>query len=183
MKRFKLALDEIVEHLDRGKRDFEKEKVDLLVEALCSARRIFVYGAGRSGHVGRMFTQRLMHLGLKSCFIGETLTPALGSEDILVAISGSGQTTSTLAITQSAQRVGAMTIVLTAHPESSMAKEANLVIQIRGKTKLTEYESYAPFTTLFDITCIIYLDSVASVIMGRLNLTDKDIKNKHATVE
>jgi 6-phospho 3-hexuloisomerase len=181
--RFKSALDEIVEHLDREKRDFDEEKANLLVDSLFSARRVFVYGAGRSGHVGRMFTQRLMHLGFKSYFLGETLTPALSSEDVLVVISGSGQTTSTVAIAQAAQRVGAKTVVLTAHPESSMAKELTLVIRIRGKTKLTEYESYAPFTTLFDVTCLIYLDSVAAEIMGRLNLTDEDIKDKHATVE
>jgi len=54
---------------------------------------------------------------------------------------------------------------------------------IKGKTKLSEYESYAPFTTLFDITCLLYLDSLSSEIMGRLSLTDEDIRDKHATVE
>lgn len=182
MSRFDKSLDEIIGHLDNVKRDLD-EKTDALVKALLSARRVFVYGAGRSGLVGRMFTQRLMHLNLNAYFVGETLTPSLESQDVLVAISGSGQTTSTLALTKAAKERGAKTVVLTAHTGSPLAKDANLIVQIKGKTKLTEYESYAPFTTLFDITCLAYLDSLASEIMGRLSLTDKDIEGKHATVE
>jgi 3-hexulose-6-phosphate synthase/6-phospho-3-hexuloisomerase len=180
---FRKSLDEIVGHLDDVKKDFEDGKMDALVKALLSSRRIFVYGAGRSGLVGRMFTQRLMHLNLNAYFVGETLTPALGSQDVLVAISGSGQTTSTLALTRAAKERSAKVIVLTAHSRSPLAEEADLIIPIKGKTKLTEYESYAPFTTLFDITCLAYLDSLASELMGRLGLTDKDIEGKHATVE
>jgi 6-phospho 3-hexuloisomerase len=180
---FGRSLDEIIGHLDNVKKDFDDEKMDALVKSLLSSRRIFVYGAGRSGLVGRMFTQRLMHLNLDAYFVGETLTPALESQDVLVAISGSGQTTSTLALTGAAKERGAKIIVLTAHPHSPIAEEADLTIPIKGKTKLTEYESYAPFTTLFDITCLAYLDSVASELMGRQGLTDKDIEGRHATVE
>jgi len=102
---------------------------------------------------------------------------------VLVAISGSGQTTSTLALTRAAKERGAKIVVLTAHPNSPLAEEADLIIPVKGKTKLTEYESYAPFTTLFDVTCLAYLDSLSSELMGRLGLTDKDIEGKHATVE
>jgi 6-phospho 3-hexuloisomerase len=183
LSRFGRSLDEIVGHLESVKKDFEEEKMDALVKVLLSSRRIFVYGAGRSGLVGRMFTQRLMHLNLNAYFVGETLTPALESQDVFVAISGSGQTTSTLALTKATKERGAKVVVLTAHPDSSFAEEADLIIPIKGKTKLTEYESYAPFTTIFDITCLAYLDSLASELMGRLGLTDKDIEGKHATVE
>lgn len=183
LSRFEKSLDEIVAHLSDAKRDFDHAKMDLLVKTLLSARRVFVYGAGRSGLVGRMFTQRLMHLGLNSYFVGETLTPALDSNDMLVVISGSGQTISTLALTRAADKIGAKIVVLTAYPQSPLASEADLVVHIKGKTKLTEYESYAPFTTLFDVTCLIYLDSLASEIMGHLKLTDEHIKDKHATVE
>jgi len=183
LSRFRKSFNEITGHLDKVKNDFEDEKLDTLVKALLSSRRIFVYGAGRSGLVGRMFTQRLMHLNLNAYFVGETLTPALESQDMLMAISGSGQTTSTLALTRAAKERGAKVIVLTAHPSSPLAAEADLIIPVKGKTKLTEYESYAPFTTLFDITCLAYLDSLASDLMGRLGLTDKDIEGRHATVE
>jgi len=183
LSRFRKSLDEITVHLDKAKEDFEGEKMDALVKVLLSSRRIFVYGAGRSGLVGRMFTQRLMHLNLNAYFVGETLTPALEAQDVLVAISGSGQTTSTLALTGAAKERGAKIVVLTAHINSPLATGADLIISVKGKTKLAEYESYAPFTTLFDITCLAYLDSLASELMGRLSLTDRDIERKHATVE
>jgi 6-phospho 3-hexuloisomerase len=183
MIRFFSAVDEIINHLHTARRTFKEEGVEGLLVLILKAHRIFVYGAGRSGHVGRMFTQRLMHLGLNSFFVGETLTPSMDKDDLLIVISGSGQTTSTLSIVEAAKDHGAKVVCLTAHTESPIAERSDLVVSVAGKTKLSEFESYAPFTTLFDIACLTYLDSLASEIMARLNLSDDDILRMHATVE
>ena len=56
------------------------------------ARRTFVTGAGRSGLVAKSFGMRLMHAGLPSFVPGETVTPAAGAGDLLVAVSCTGET-------------------------------------------------------------------------------------------
>jgi len=38
--------------------------IDLILQIYNNKNRIFVYGAGRSGFIGRCFAQRLMHLGI-----------------------------------------------------------------------------------------------------------------------
>ena len=63
-----------------------------LADMLPRVRRTFVVGAGRSGLVARSFGMRLMHAGLPAFIPGETITPAAGQGDLLVAISCTGTT-------------------------------------------------------------------------------------------
>lgn len=163
--------------------DFDDKAVKKLIRTIKAARRNFVYGAGRSGMVGRCFVQRLMHIGLDAYFIGETLTPSLAQDDLLVVISGSGQTTSTLAVAGKARELGAQVFAVTAHPSSPIGKLANLVIPVKGKTRLMEHESVAPFTSQFDVATLAFLDGVVSQLMADLGVGEDTIADKHATVE
>ena len=54
----------------------EDDEVERLLGAIRGARRIYVMGAGRSGLVAKGFAMRLMHLGLSSFVVGETITPS-----------------------------------------------------------------------------------------------------------
>jgi hypothetical protein len=44
------------------------------VDMIKSAKKVFVYGVGRSGPVSRAFAMRLVQVGLEVYFIGETIT-------------------------------------------------------------------------------------------------------------
>ena len=178
------TLDEICNNIRRYREtDVDPEQVNAFVRMIVRARRIFVYGAGRSGLIGKCFAQRLMHLGLETYALGETITPSMSKKDVLVSISGSGGTTSTLAIARGARALGAKVIAVTAHPRSRLAGMANLVFFVRGKTKVGEYVSLAPFTSLFDITTLAVLDSLCAEIMDKLGATEQTIQRAHATVE
>ena len=63
-----------------------------LVQTVKAVPRVFITGAGRSGLVGRFFVMRLVHLGKSAFVVGETTTPAINEGDLLIAISGSGNT-------------------------------------------------------------------------------------------
>ncbi|NLO77568.1 MAG: 6-phospho-3-hexuloisomerase, partial [Methanomicrobiales archaeon] len=52
------------------------ESVGQFIDELVGAERIYVMGAGRSGLVAKGFAMRLMHLGMHSYVVGETITPA-----------------------------------------------------------------------------------------------------------
>jgi 6-phospho-3-hexuloisomerase len=178
------TLDEICANVTHYREtDVNPQQINAFVRMIIRARRIFVYGAGRSGLIGKCFAQRLMHLGLETYALGETITPAMNKKDVLVSISGSGGTTSTLAIARGANALGAKVIAVTAHPKSRLAGMANLVLFVRGKTKVGEYASLAPFTSLFDITTLAVLDSLCAEIMDKLGATEQTIQRAHATVE
>jgi len=78
--------------LEEVARNIDRESANQLLEEILNAKRIYLAGAGRSGLVARAFAQRLMHLGFESYAIGETITPAFRSGDVLIAVSGSGET-------------------------------------------------------------------------------------------
>ena len=183
MERFYRSLDEIIAHLRKVRSEIDEKSVSRLVNMISGRRRVFVYGAGRSGFVGRCFAQRLMHLGIESYFIGDTTVPSMKPGDIFVVISGSGETVTPVSLARKAKKVGGRIVAVTAHPESTLGKIADLVVKVPGKTKLVEKESYAPFTSLFDVAVLSVLDSVASELMGVLGVTEKDILERHANVE
>ena len=81
-------------------------------------KMVFVYGAGRSGFIGRCFAQRLMHIGIKSCFVSDAVTHKYTKNDLLILISGSGQTTSPVAIAQKAKEIGGKIVLLTGNVNS-----------------------------------------------------------------
>ena len=75
----------------------------MLTEMLDGARRIFVAGAGRSKLVGNFFAMRLVHAGYDVSVVGEIVTPSIKNGDLLIIISGSGETEQLIAFTKSAQ--------------------------------------------------------------------------------
>lgn len=171
------------------------QMVDMLIYAQAANRSIFVVGAGRSGLIARAFAMRLMHLGFHVYVIGETITPAAGKGDILVAISGSGRTMIVVTVAQVAKQVGAKVIAITSHPDSPLGKLADHIVFVPGRTKISDetdyfsrqilgiHEPLAPLGTLFEICAMVFLESIISELMHRLGKTEEDLKARHATIE
>jgi len=180
---FGKAFSEILSHLEKFHDSLDLKIVDKIASMISSSERVFSYGAGRSGLVARCFAQRLMHLGLKSYFLGETITPSLNHNDILFIVSGSGETLSSATFIKEARNIGTRTIAITSKKDSTVGRTADLVGIIPGKTKVDRYESVAPFTSLFDISALVFLDCLASELMRRLRITEEDILKRHATIE
>ncbi len=159
--------------------------IELILQLHKSKNRIFVYGAGRSAFIGRFFAQRLMHLGIKSCFVSDAVTYQYKSKDLLILVSGSGETTSTAAIAKKAKEIGGKVVSLSSNPKSMIGKLSDYVIEIKGKSKdvaLTQ-ETLAPYTSLFDISALAVLDSIGSILMNKLSLNEEDIYKRHASIE
>ena len=109
--------------------------INFIIEIHKEKNRVFIYGAGRSGFVGRCFAQRLMHLGINSCFVSDAITYQYNKKDLLVLISGSGETTSPVAIAQKAKKIGGKIALLTGNLNSTIGKLSDCVIKIEGKSK------------------------------------------------
>ncbi len=185
----------IAQHVEKVAKELNEAQVSKFVECITSAKKIFVYGAGRSGLVARAFAMRLMHLGFKVYVIGETVTPAVENGDLLVTISGSGETTSVVNAAKTAKKAQAKIVLLTTYPESSLGKLADAVIAIEGRTKLAgekdfvtrqmkgEHYSLAPLGTLFEVSALIFLDGLVVELMKRMKKSEEDLRTRHATIE
>jgi 6-phospho-3-hexuloisomerase len=99
------------------------------------AQRVFVVGAGRSGLALRMTAMRFIHLGLDARIVGDATSTAIGPNDVLVAASGSGTTTSILRAAETAVEVGADLVVITTDAGSPLAKIATTVIELPAAKK------------------------------------------------
>jgi 6-phospho-3-hexuloisomerase len=182
-REFVLVLGEIAANLERAIESLDERSLDSIIQLVLSAKRVFVYGAGRSGYVARSFAQRLKQIGLEAYFVGESTTPACSAFDTLVVVSGSGQTPSVLAMLTSARNLGARTVLVTANRNGAAAGLAGCLLLVPGKTKLLETHSHAPFTSLFDVTSLSVLDGVTAELMQKMGVTEKDIQREHANLE
>ena len=93
--KYNSILDEIASVLN----DSNFSDIDLFESDLINSKRIVVFGAGRVGFVMKSFSMRLNHLGKESYFLGDVNVPKIGSEDIVLIGSGSGNTSSVVNIT------------------------------------------------------------------------------------
>jgi 6-phospho 3-hexuloisomerase len=159
------------------------EKVDWasflgLAEMLPRAKRTFVTGAGRSGLVARSFGMRLMHAGLPAFIPGETIAPAACEGDLMVAISCTGQTGYTDYMARRAKQLGVKVVVLTAEPDSPLAKRADEVVLIPA-----EADDIVVRAAVFEHAASLCLDAVFNVLAERLKLDLREFRRRHANLE
>ncbi|TXE83676.1 KpsF/GutQ family sugar-phosphate isomerase [Campylobacter peloridis] len=126
----KTILD-LCDNLDEG---FSKA-IELI---LSSKGRCVVSGMGKSGHIGAKIAATLASTGTPSFFMhpGEALHGDLGmltSEDVLLAISNSGETEEVLKIIPAIKRRKIPLIVMAGNVKSTLAKQADLFLNIAVK--------------------------------------------------
>lgn len=188
-ERFFQTLSEISNQIKINSKSIHTDKILQLINIILQIHhnnhRIFIYGAGRSGFIGCCFAQRLMHLGIKSCFISDAVTYKYMKDDLLVLISGSGETPSPIAIAKKAKEIGGKITLFTNNPNSTIGKLSDCIIEVKGKSKdlAIIQKTLAPYTSLFDISTLSILDSIGGTLMEILGVTENDINKRHASIE
>jgi 6-phospho-3-hexuloisomerase len=156
------------------------------VGLLSRSERVFVLGEGRSGLAVRMAAMRLMHLGLKHVHVvGETTTPAMGSGDVLIAVSGSGGTPGVVMVAEQARTAGGRIAAVTATASSPLATIAELVIPIPAASKHDRgSESSAQFAgSLFEQATLLLFDAVFHALSRELGKTPETLWAAHTNLE
>jgi len=97
--------------------------------------RVVVSGMGKSGHIGRKIAATLSSTGTPAFFMhpGEAAHGDLGmvtANDILIAISNSGESSELLDILPAVKRLGARVIAMTGKPASRLARLADVHLNI-----------------------------------------------------
>jgi len=157
----------------------EDGAVQEAVRAITAAKRVFVYGVGRSGLVARAFAMRLTQLGLDTFFIGETITPIVKAGDLVVVVSNTGSTMSAVQTANIARRVGAGVLAVVGNRHSKLAQAANVVLAI-SEEREEKRGKFAPLGTLFEDASLILLDGVVAEVMAALGETESTMRSRHA---
>ncbi|HYS99060.1 MAG TPA: SIS domain-containing protein [Thermoplasmata archaeon] len=169
----------LLDHLKRILSVDRSKEIRSAVDALTSAKKLFVYGVGRSGLSARAFAMRMVQLGIDCYFIGETITPVVSEGDAVVIVSNTGSTMSAIQVANIARRVGAKVIAVTSHRASKLSNASNIVLLIQADDDATQ-SRLAPLGTLFEDASVLLLDGVVAEIMERLGQTEADMRGRHA---
>ena len=195
MKVLKEAVENIVDHVRFAANQLSDHQVKKLINYIEQAKKVYIYGAGRSGLVAKAFAMRLMHLGITVYVVGEITTPAIEPEDVFITISGSGETTSVINSAKIASGVGAKVIAITSYPESRLGRLADEIVIVPGRVIdpgsrdfhirqiKGEHYTLAPLGTLFEVSVLIILDALIAEFMTRFKKSENDLKKRHATIE
>ena len=155
---------------------------DRLLELFDQAGRIFVAGAGRSKLVGNFLAMRLMHCGYQVSVVGEIVTPSMQPGDLLVVISGSGQTGQLITFTQRAISVGADVALMTARSVSKLASIADHVFQV-GSDDVYGKVKGMPMGTAFELATLCFLEASISQLIWEKDVSEAEMASRHANLE
>jgi 6-phospho-3-hexuloisomerase len=177
------ALDALRE-LEENVGKISPEQTESFVRRILSANKVYVAGAGRSRLMLQAFAMRLMHLGLKAYVVGEIATPAVEPGDLVIMGSGSGETDSLVVMAGKVKKLGADLAVITIYPESRVGVQADLVLQINGKSGkvVTTKTSVQPGGNLFEQSMLILLDCTI-INIAEVGGIDTSKFKRHANLE
>ena len=173
------SLDYILENIQKAISSIDTAVIDKFIDDLLSAKKIFIYGSGRSGLAGQFFAVRLVQLGLDVHFVGDMTTPIIGKNDLTIVVSRTGETMSGVQTANIARRVGSNVTCVTSHRSSKLAHASNTTIHIPSKDDIESAE-HAPLGTLFEESVNIFFDSIIPAMMKKLNMDERAMKKRHA---
>jgi 6-phospho-3-hexuloisomerase len=174
----------ILEELTRTLSGVSEEGIAAFRQVLSESKTVFVTGEGRSGLVARCFAMRLMHLGVTAHVVGGTTTPAFGKQDLLVAVSGSGETDLTCTVARLAKEAGGRVAVVTASSTSPLTTAADLVLLIPAQHRSTSDTGSIQYgRSLFEQAALLVLDIVALQLQRDLAQPQDEMNARHANIE
>lgn len=146
----------------------------------CKAR-VIVTGMGKSGHVGRKIAATLASTGTPSFFLhpAEAFHGDLGmvtEQDVVIAISNSGESSEVVNILPIIRRIGATIIAMSGRRESQLGQFADYFIDISVEREACPL-GLAP--TASTTATLAMGDAIAMALMSCRNFTSQDFALFH----
>lgn len=188
-------MQSIVDNISKTIDELNEDDVDALIKAIRTSKRIFLWGAGRSGLMAKAFAMRLSQLGFVVYVVGETISPGMKEGDVFIAVSGSGETTSVVNAAKVAKELGVQVVAVSSYVTSTLGNLSDKAIRIRGKTKVDiekdhlkhqiqgVHSSLTPMGTLFEDTVLVFFDGVVGKLMNELKATERHMMGRHSKLE
>lgn len=158
------------------------ERFSQAVEMILKSKgRVVVTGVGKSGHIGRKIAATLSSTGTPSLFLHpvEGRHGDLGmvtKDDIVLAISNSGETSEISEILPFIKEIGAKLIAFTGKVNSTIAKSSQVILDV-GVEKEACPLGLAP--TASTTAALAMGDALAMVILDKRGFKRKDFARFH----
>ena len=174
---FRIEIDALTALQNRLDHSFV-EAVQLLLN--CEGR-IVVTGIGKSGHIARKMAATLASTGTPAFFMhaAEALHGDLGmitNQDIVIAISYSGKAQELMTVLTVIKRMGARLIAITGHPNSELAKNADLHLDAQVESEACPL-NLAP--TASTTAALVLGDALAVACLEARGFSQEDFARSH----
>lgn len=178
----------ILKELERTLTQIDDAEMQTLAEHVLRSNQVFIAGAGRSGLMGKAFAMRLMQMGLQVYVAGDTVTPGIGPNDMLLLCSGSGETGSLTLMAKKAVSAGSRVGLITIKPDSTIGQMADTIVRIPASAKEETDSSGAgvtiqPMGSLFEQGLLLCMDALVLTMMEKKGITGSDMFGRHANLE
>ena len=143
--------------------------------------RIVVSGMGKSGHIANKIAATLASTGTPAFYVhpGEASHGDLGMitpQDVVIALSNSGSTEELINILPLIKRLGVPLIAMTGNPESELAQEADINLDISVEKEACPL-GLAP--TASTTASLAMGDALAIALLDRRGFTEQDFARSH----
>jgi arabinose-5-phosphate isomerase len=185
MKNFKQLAKSVIEIEQKAIAElvqFVDDSFELACQLMFHCKgRVIVIGMGKSGHIGGKIAATLASTGTPSFFVhpGEASHGDLGmitSNDVVLTISNSGETSEVLAIIPVIKRIGAKLISMTGNSESTLAKLADTHVCIKVSIEACPL-GLAP--TSSTTATLVMGDALAVALLNARDFTADDFALSH----
>ena len=143
--------------------------------------RVVVSGIGKSGHIARKIASTMASTGTPAFFVhpSEAIHGDLGmiqSDDVLLALSYSGESAELLTIIPVIKREGAKLIAITGNENSTLARQADVHLNARVAREACPLK-LAP--TASTTAALALGDALAIALLDARGFTERDFAGKH----
>ncbi|MDD3119562.1 MAG: KpsF/GutQ family sugar-phosphate isomerase [Victivallales bacterium] len=158
-----------------------EDLVNKCVETLDNGGKVVLTGIGKSGYIGKKISATLSSVGTPSVFMHpvEALHGDLGMmqhNDILIALSYSGETDELISVLNPAKRLGIPLVAITGDAASRLAQLSDLCVEMKVPREACPF-NLAPTTTT---TALLALgDALALVLLQVRGFTREDYGRLH----
>lgn len=150
-------------------------------QILSCSGRVIVVGMGKSGHIGGKIASTLASTGTPAFFVhpGEASHGDLGmitANDLVLALSNSGETPEVLTILPLIKRMGVPLIAMVGNPDSSVGRQANVCLNVGVEQEACPM-NLAP--TSSTTVALAMGDALAVALLNSRGFTEQDFARSH----
>lgn len=158
-----------------------------MVEELSRATRIVCHGVGREGLMTRALAMRLYHMGLDAHVVGDMSCPPVSTGDLLVVSAGPGGFSTVDGLIGVARAAGARIACVTAQPQGTAPRAADVVFHIPAQTMAddrgTAATSVLPMGSLFEGAQYLAFELLILALRDHLGVTPDAMRARHTNLE
>lgn len=177
----KSIFDIEIENLEKAKKRISNELVEIANLILNSKGKVVITGIGKSGIIGKKIAATLASTGTTTVFMNsaEGLHGDLGmidKNDVVIAISNSGNSDEVISILPSIKKIGAKLIAMTGNKNSKLGKKADYILDVGVESEGCPL-NLAPMAST---TCTLVMgDALAAVLIKLRNFKPENFAVYH----